>query len=93
MPSFRQRADVAGMPWAYHYAYRYDSNAVAHPSPLAVERFLEVREDGVHILGTPTGPVPDPYYISARLFAALLELAGEHVDIGELEPGLAEVSA
>ena len=93
MPGFGDRAAVAGLSWAYHYAYRYDSNAVAHPSPLAVERFLDVRHDGIHVLGEPRGSVPDPYVVSARLFAALLELAGHHVDISELEPGLTEIHA
>jgi hypothetical protein len=84
VPSFAKRAKVAGMPWVYSLAYRFDSNAAAHPTPLAVGRFLEERGEGVEIRSSAGGSFPDPYYVPARLFAALLELAGERVDQSEL---------
>jgi hypothetical protein len=80
MPSFKARAAVAGMPWAYSLAYRFDSNAAAHPSPLAVERFLEAQGDRVRILPTPEGTVADPYYVAARLFSVIVQVAGRSVD-------------
>src|SRR5207253_3711103 len=45
MPSFADRAKVAGMPWVYSFGYRFDSNAAAHPTPLTIEQFLEERPD------------------------------------------------
>jgi hypothetical protein len=92
MPSFAKRAKVAGMPWVYSFAYRFDSNAAAHPSPLALGRFLDERPEGIEVRSSPGGAFPDPYYVPARLFAALLQLAGERVDQSELiQPGLEDV--
>lgn len=92
VPSFAKRAKVAGMPWVYSLAYRFDSNAAAHPTPLAVGRFLEERGEGVEIRSSAGGSFPDPYYVPARLFAALLELAGKRVDQSEvLRPGFEDV--
>lgn len=93
MPGFRERAKVAGMPWVYSFAYRFDSNAAAHPTPLTLEQFLEVTPEGIRILPTASGARADPYYVVATLMSALLELAGRRVDQTELEPGLAEVRA
>jgi hypothetical protein len=90
--SFAKRAKVAGMPWAYSLAYRFDSNAAAHPTPLAVGRFLEEQSGGIEIRSSAGGSFPDPYYVAARLLAALLELVGERVDQSEvIRPGLDEV--
>lgn len=91
MPSFADRAKVAGMPWVYSLAYRFDSNAAAHPTPLTIEQFLESRPDGIAILSSARGPRPDPYYVAAQLMSALFEFAGRHVDQTELESGLAEI--
>jgi hypothetical protein len=85
VPSFKDRAAVAGMPWAYSLAYRFDSNAAAHPSPLAVQRFLEPHGDWVRVLPSPEGAVADPYYVAARLFSALVQVAGRHVDHAAFE--------
>jgi hypothetical protein len=94
LPSFADRAKVADMPWVYSLAYRFDSNAAAHPMPLSLGRFLEDRPEGIEIRPTPGGSFPDPYYVPARLFAALLALAGERVDQSQLiRPGLDEVVA
>jgi hypothetical protein len=93
MPSFADRAKVAGMPWVYSFAYRFDSNAAAHPTPLTIEQFLEERPEGILIRSSAGGPRPDPYYVAAQLMWALLELAGRHVDQTELAPGLEEVRA
>jgi hypothetical protein len=90
VPSFKDRAAVAGMPWAYSLAYRFDSNAAAHPSPLAVERFLELDGQTIRIRATPSGAIVDPYYVAARLLAALIQIAGRHVDHSAFE---AEVDA
>src|SRR5262249_23048835 len=43
LPSFSDLAKVADMPWVYSLAYRFDSNAAAHPTPLSLSRFLEER--------------------------------------------------
>jgi Family of unknown function (DUF5677) len=91
MPRFADRAKVAGMPWVYSFAYRFDSNAAAHPTPLTIEQFLEVRPEGIAILPNARGVRPDPYYVAAQLMWAMLELAGRHVDQTELEPGILEV--
>jgi hypothetical protein len=93
MPSFADRAKVANMPWVYSLAYRFDSNAAAHPTPLTIEQFLEARADGVAILQTARGRRADPYYVGALLMLVLLEFAGRHVDHTELEPRLANVRA
>lgn len=94
LPSFADRAKVAEMPWVYSLAYRFDSNAAAHPSPLSLSRFLEERLEGIEIRATPGGSFADPYYVPARLFAALLELAGQRVDLSDLlSPGLGDVVA
>ena len=91
MPGFHDRAEVAGMPWVYSLAYRFDSNAGAHPTPLAIGQFLEERADGIAVQSYARGPRPDPYYVAAQLFAVLVELAGDRVDQTALEPGLAEL--
>lgn len=91
MPGFAARAKVSGMPWVYSFAYRFDSNAAAHPTPLTIEQFLEARPDGVAILSSARGPRPDPYNVAAQMMSVLLELAGRHVDQSELEPGLTDV--
>lgn len=91
MPSFANRSKVAGMPWVYSFAYRFYSNAAAHPTPLTIEQFLENRPEGILIRSSAGGPRPDPYYVAAQLMSVLLEVAGRHVDQTELEPGLAEV--
>jgi hypothetical protein len=93
MPSFADRAKVAGMPWVYSFAYRFDSNAAAHPTPLTIEQFLEERSEGILIRSSPSARRPEPYYVAAQLMSVLLELAGRHVDQTELEPGLADVRA
>lgn len=94
LPSFANRAKVADMPWVYSLAYRFDSNAAAHPTPLSLGRFLEGRQEGIEVRATAGGSFPDPYYVPARLFAALVELAGERVDLSELlSPGTGEVVA
>lgn len=79
------------MPCVYSFAYRFDSNAAAHPTPLTLEQFLEVTPEGIRILASASGARADPYYVAATLMSALLELAGRRVDQTELEPGLAEV--
>ncbi len=79
MPSFKDRAAVAGMPWACSLAYRFDSNAAPHPSPLAVERFLERENGAIRFRATPSGAI-DPYYVGARLLGALIQIAGRQVD-------------
>lgn len=83
------------MPWVYTLAYRFDSNAFAHPTPLAIGRYLEERGEGFAVLSAPTGSVVDPYFVAARLFGALVEIAGtfDSVDHSELEPGLREIVA
>lgn len=91
MPGFRARARVADMPWVYSLAYRYASNAAAHPTGLAVEQFLELQGDSIVVLASARGGSPEPYYVGAQLMSALLELAGRHVDQTELEPKLNEL--
>lgn len=91
MPSFADRAKVAKMPWVYAFAYRFDSNAAAHPTPLTIEQFLEARPEGVLVRASAGGRRPDPYYVAAVLMSVLLEIAGRHVDHSALEPGLAAV--
>lgn len=81
------------MPWVYSFAYRFDSNAAAHPTPLTIEQFLEERPDGILIRSSAGGPRPHPYYVAVQLMSVLIELAGRHVDQTALEPGLAEVRA
>lgn len=93
VPSFRNRSKVAKMPWVYVLAYRFDSNAAAHPSPLAVGQFLEERDGSIRVRATPRGPFPDPYYVGARLMWALLTLAGEHVDQSSFAEQLDDVRA
>jgi hypothetical protein len=94
LPTFADRAKVADMPWVYSLAYRFESNAAAHPTPLSLSRFLEERPEGIEIRATPGGSFADPYYVPARLFAALLHLAGERVDQSPLiRPGLDDVVA
>jgi hypothetical protein len=89
MPSFADRAKVAEMPWVYSLAYRFDSNSAAHPTPLTIGQFLEDRPEGILIRSSAGGPRPDPYYVAAQIMWALLEIASQHVDHSELEPGLA----
>jgi len=93
MPSFADRAKVAGMPWVYSFGYRFDSNAAAHPTPLTIEQFLEERPDGILIRSSAGGQRPDPYYVAVQRMSVLLELASRHVDQTALEPGLVEVRA
>jgi hypothetical protein len=91
MPSFAARAKVVQMPWVYSLVYRFDSNAAAHPTALALEQFLEISGDNVVIRSSPRGDRPDPYYVAAQLMMALIELAGRHVDQTELDSQLQDV--
>jgi hypothetical protein len=91
VPSFAVRARVAKMPWVYSLAYRFESNAAAHPTPLTIGQFLEERPDGVAVLSSASGQRSDPYYVAAQLTWALLQLASEQVDHTAIEPGLTEV--
>jgi hypothetical protein len=91
MPSLHDRAAVGGASDIYSLTYRFDSNSAAHPNPLALERFLNPRADGIEVLATPKGPWPDPYGVGALLLAALLDLAGKHVDQSDLEPELNKI--
>jgi Family of unknown function (DUF5677) len=84
IPSFAERAQVVDAPWIYSLAYRFDSNAAAHPTPLALSRFLEQRPEGIEIRSAAGGAFSDPYLVSARLFGAVLDLASERVDQGVL---------
>lgn len=91
MPSFAERAEVAGLRDIYSLTYRFDSNSAAHPNPLALEQFLEAREDGIVIHASPRGPRPDPYVVGGVLLLALVDLAGERVDQQELDPHLEDI--
>jgi Family of unknown function (DUF5677) len=92
MPRFQDRAAVAGAGDIYALTYRFDSNSAAHPNPLALEQFLERRPDGsIEVMATPKGPRPDPYAVGAILLAALVDLAGQHLEQEELEPELTEI--
>src|SRR5207247_2041155 len=91
MPPFQDRAAVGDAGDIYSLTYRFDSNSAAHPSPLALEQFLERRTDGIEVLATPKGPRPDPYVVGAILLAALVDLAGERLDQRELAPELTEI--
>lgn len=93
MPGFGDRAKVAEMPWVYSLAYRFDSNSAAHPTPLTLEQFFEMRPEGIAILAAGSGERPDPYFVSAQLMSALLEFAGRRIDQTEIEEGLEEVRA
>jgi hypothetical protein len=91
MPSFALRAEVGGAAMIYSLTYRFDSDSAAHPSPLALDQFLETRNGGVLVRATPKGPRPDPYATGAVLLIAVVDLAGERVDHGSLEAGLAQI--
>jgi hypothetical protein len=86
MPPFQDRAAVGAGEDIYSLTYRFDSNAAAHPNPLALEQFLEPRPEGIAVLATPKGPRPDPYAVGAILLGAVVDLAGQRADQRELEP-------
>jgi Family of unknown function (DUF5677) len=89
MPTLETRATVGAAAMIYSLTYRFDSNSAAHPNPLALEQFLEVRDEDILVRATPKGPRPDPYVVGAVLLLAVVDLAGEIVDHTALEPGLA----
>lgn len=91
MPSFALRAEVGGAAMIYSLTYRFDSDSAAHPSPLALDQFLEPQNGDVLVRATPKGPRPDPYATGAVLLIALVDLAGELVDHGSLEPRLVQI--
>jgi hypothetical protein len=92
MPLFEARAEVGGAEMIYALAYRFDSNSAAHPSPLALEQFLEPRNGDILIRATPRGPRPDPYAVGSALFLAVVDLAGERVDHTALAAETARIS-
>jgi Family of unknown function (DUF5677) len=77
MPGFLERAKVAGLEDIYALIYPFDSRTVVHPSPLALEQFLESRSDGVVVHAEPQRPRPDPYGVGAVVFAILIDVASE----------------
>jgi hypothetical protein len=91
MPTFARRAEAGGAEMIYSLTYRFDSNSAAHPTPLALEQFLEARNGDILIRATPSGPRPDPYAVGAVLLMALVELAGERVDHSSLSAALARL--
>lgn len=92
MPPFEARAEVGGAEMIYSLTYRFDSNSAAHPSPLALEQFLEPRNGDILIRATPRGQRPDPYAVGSALFLAVVELAGERVDHTALAAEIARIS-
>ena len=79
MPGYDEQAKVAGHGDLYALTYSYDSRAVVHPSPLAMEHFLESRPDGIVVHSEPTGARPDPYAVGAALLAMVLISASEQL--------------
>jgi len=92
MPPFDARAEVGGVEMIYSLTYRFDSNSVAHPSPLSLEQFLEPRNGDILIRATPRGPRPDPYAVGSALFLAVVELAGDRVDHAALAAEIDRIS-
>lgn len=98
LPSLEQRAKLSGLVYAYEIAYRWDSNAAAHASSLAVEQLLEPDEEtpGAVVAAAPTRAFPDPYAAGALFLALTLETAGEQITalaMPEVEALVAELAA
>jgi Family of unknown function (DUF5677) len=90
LPSLERRASLAGLIAAYDIAYRWDSNAAAHASSLAVEQLLTPGDEtaAAIVAAAPTRHFPDPYAAGALFLALTLETAGEQIPalaVGELD--------
>ena len=51
MPSFALRAEVGGAAMIYSLTYRFSSDSAAHPSPLALDQFLEPQNESAVLCG------------------------------------------
>jgi hypothetical protein len=92
VPSLKKRADSVGLGDIYALAYRFDSQAAAHPNALAAEQLLRLGEDGNEVVvgAAPERALPDPYAVGAALLAMMLEAGAEVIpdlevrDMGDL---------
>jgi hypothetical protein len=80
--NLEQRAAQVGLSFLYDVLYRYQSNAVPHPSMLSVDLLLERHENGLVLRGEPTAQFVNlPVYLhSALLLSEALKDSGELTD-------------
>jgi len=87
--NLEQRAAQVGLSFLYDVLYRYQSNAVPHPSMLSVDLLLEEHENGLVLRGEPTAQFVNlPVYLhGALLLSEALKDSAELTDALRL-PGL-----
>jgi hypothetical protein len=80
--NLEQRAAQVGLSFLYDVLYRYQSNAVPHPSMLSVDLLLEEHENGLVLRGEPTAQFVNlPVYLhGALLLSEALKDSGELTD-------------
>lgn len=93
MPGLKEQAGVAGLSYAYALAYRFESNMASHPSPAAIEQYIEAVDGGWRILDAQDGRRPDSYLHVGFLFKSVLEATADVVRFDGLEETLSEMDA